>query len=105
MADAVCKAGYEPFNARFTTDHRSYFIDFSITKLFGMPLQPLSALEPARVLKSNNLHQVTAYIRRKYHIVQQHSNVFRRVERLLVLGNRHLFAERLDKDVVEASGS
>lgn len=101
MADAVCKAGYEPFNARYTTDHRSYFIDLSISKLFGMPFQPLSALEP-RILKSNNLNQVTAYIRRKYQILQQH-NVFRRVERLLFLGNCHLFAERLDKDVVKAS--
>jgi hypothetical protein len=101
VAAAVRKAGYEPFNARYTTDHRPYFVDFSVTELFGHPTQPLSKLEP-RVLKSNNLHQVTAYVRKKYDLLERH-NVFRRIDRLLLLGDRHSFAERLDKDVVEAS--
>ncbi|KAI2489890.1 hypothetical protein MHU86_24705 [Fragilaria crotonensis] len=101
VATAVQKAGYEPFNARYTTDHRPYFVDFSVTALFGHPTQPLSKMEP-RLLKSNNLHQVTAYVRRKYDLLEQH-NVFRRIDWLLLPGNRHSFAERLDKDVVEAS--
>jgi hypothetical protein len=45
---------------------------------------------------------VTAYIRRKYKILDDH-NVFRRIDRLTWLGDRHAYAERLDKAVVAAS--
>ena len=101
MASAVRKAGYEPFNARYTTDHRAYFVDLSVTELFGTLIQPMAKMEP-RILKSNNLRQVTEYIRKKYEILESH-NVFRRIDRLLLLGNRHSYAERLDTDVVAAS--
>ncbi len=91
-AAAVWKAGYyEPLNARYTTDHRPYFVDFSITDLFGLHIQPLSKMEP-RILKSNNIHQVTAYVRKKYKLLESH-NVFRRIDRLLLPGNCHSFAE------------
>ncbi|KAI2497605.1 hypothetical protein MHU86_16911 [Fragilaria crotonensis] len=63
--------------------------------------EALSKLEP-RILRSNHRQQVTAYIRRKYKILEDH-NVFRRIDQLTWLGDRHAFAERLDKDVVEAS--
>lgn len=56
-AAAVWKAGYyEPLHARYTTDHLPYFVDFSITELFGLHIQPLSKMEPC-TLKSNNIHQ------------------------------------------------
>lgn len=64
VANAVERAGYEPFNSRFPTDHRSYFIDFSISALFDIQLQPL-AKYAARILQSTNVNQVTAYIELK----------------------------------------
>jgi hypothetical protein len=61
VANAVTKAGYEPFNSRLPTDHRAYFIDLSMSILFDIQLQPLAKHEP-RVLQSANVNQVTAYI-------------------------------------------
>jgi hypothetical protein len=68
----------------------------------GFSVGPLPRSHPTATLKCNNLHQVTAYVRKKYDLLERH-NVFRRIDRLLLLGDRHSFAERLDKDVVEAS--
>ena len=59
---SVVKARYEAFNAKYSTDHRAYYVDFKTDQLFGIQIQPLAKFEP-RVLKSNNLKQVTAYIR------------------------------------------
>jgi hypothetical protein len=101
VANAVTKAGYEPFNSRFPTDHRVYFIDLSVSTLFDIQLQPLAKHEP-RVLQSANVNQVTAYIEKKYEYLREH-NVFERTKRLEQPGNRHRFAERLDKDVLQAS--
>lgn len=61
VIEAVRYAGYEPFNSQFPTDHRPYFIDLSITNLFGFNLQPLAKYEP-RVLRATNIQQVTEYI-------------------------------------------
>jgi hypothetical protein len=85
IVESVRKSGYEAFNARYTTDHRPYFVDFSVTSLFGTMIQPLSKLEP-RILRSNHRQQVTAYIRRKYKILEDH-NVFRRIDQLTWLGD------------------
>jgi exonuclease III len=101
VAEAVQYAGYEPFNSHFPTDHRPYYIDLSIPILFGLQLQPLAKYEP-RVLQATNIHQVTAYIEKKYKYLCEH-NVFERIQRLTRPGNRHHYAERLDKDVLEAS--
>ena len=54
-----------------------------------------------RILKSNNVEQVTAYIKFKYDFLQSR-NAFRRSEQLTLPGNRHSFAERLDADVLKA---
>jgi exonuclease III len=80
VAAAVINAGYEPFNSHFHTDHRPYFLDLSIATLFGLQLQPMSKHVP-RVLESTNIHQVTAYLEKKYEYLNQH-NVFERVRRL-----------------------
>jgi hypothetical protein len=101
VAEAVQHAGYEPFNSHFPTDHRPYYIDISIPSLFGFQIQPLAKYEP-RVLQATNIHQVTAYIEKKYEYLCEH-NVFERIRRLTIPGNRHNFAERLDKDVLEVS--
>ena len=46
VANAVTNAGYEPFNIRYPTDHRTYFIDLATSELFGIQLQPLAKHEP-----------------------------------------------------------
>ena len=101
VAASVRYAGYEPFNSHFPTDHRPYFIDLATPILFGLQIQPLAKYEP-RVLQASNIHQVTEYIEKKHEYLCQH-NVFERVQRLLIPGNRHDYAERIDKDVLSAS--
>jgi exonuclease III len=101
VARALVKAGYEPFNSRFHTDHRASFMDFDTALLFGTATQQLGAHAP-RILKSNNVSQVTQYIKAKYELLLAH-NVFARAERMTSPGNRHAYAERLDKDIVSAS--
>jgi hypothetical protein len=101
IIQSVVNAGYEAFNAKFLTDHRTYYVDFAIDQLFGVQIQPLAKFEP-RVLKSNNLQQVTAYIKAKHKFLEDH-NVFERIQQLDRPGNRHVFAERIDKDVTAAS--
>ena len=90
-----------PFNIRFHSDHRAYYLDFDTAKLFGTETQALGTNEP-RVLISHNVKQNTAYIKLKYDFLVKH-NAFHRGDRLAHSGNRHQFAERLDKDVVAAS--
>lgn len=101
VAASVQYAGYEPFNSHFPTDHRPYFIDLSFSAVFGTHIQPLAKYEP-RVLQATNIHQVTEYIEKKYEYLCQH-NVFEGAQRLLLPGNRHQYAERIDKDILDAS--
>lgn len=35
VCDALRACGYESFNHRFSFDHRAYFFDFDIRRLFG----------------------------------------------------------------------
>ena len=53
-------------------------------------------------MTSTNITQVTQYIRKKYELLEQH-NVFLRFQQLMNEGNRHVLAERLDRDVTLAS--
>jgi hypothetical protein len=101
IIQSLVNAGYEGFGAKYPTDHRAYYLDLSTDRLLGIQIQPLAKLEP-RVLKSNNLYQVTAYIKAKHKHLEDH-NVFERIRQLEHPGNRHQFAERIDKDVVAAS--
>jgi exonuclease III len=101
VASALKRAGYEAFNERFHTDHRAYFLDFDTRDLLGTTTQPLQS-PAARILKTNNVAQVTQYIQTKYDILMEH-NVFERMERLSHPGNRHAYAERIDKDILAAS--
>ena len=70
--------------------------------LFGSGTQQL-ATRAQRGLLSNNVHQVTEYIREKHRILFDHHNASRRVLQLSFPGNRHEYAERLDSDVLSAS--
>jgi hypothetical protein len=101
VVNSVFKGGYEAFNARYPTDHRSYYVDLSTNDLFGINIQPLGKYE-LRILRSNNPNQVTAYIEAKHKYLSNH-NVFQRVKQLKHAGNQHQYAERIDKDVVAAS--
>lgn len=101
-SDALISAGYEEFNAHFISDHRGYFFDFDTDMLFGSGTQQLATREK-RGLLSNNVHQVTEYIREKHRILFDHHNASRRVLQLSFPGNRHEYAERLDSDVLSAS--
>ena len=101
VRSALVASGYDAFNARYPSDHRGYFFDFSTSLLFGNPTQDL-ATPQSRMLKASNVHQVTAYINAKYDMLASH-NAFDRATRLTFEGNRHKFAERLDRDVLAAS--
>ena len=101
VARSLLKAGYEPFNARFHTNHRASFLDFDTALLFGTSTQQLGSHVP-RILKSNNTSQVTQYIKAKYDMLLAH-NAFDRAAHLVAPGNRHAYAKRLDKDIVAAS--
>jgi hypothetical protein len=98
---ALRRCGYEQFSARFTTDHRAYFFDFDTTELFGT-LTPTLASPANRILKSNNLRQVTSYIKEKYEYLRR-CNAFERAKLLGQPGERHRYAERLDQDMLQAS--
>ncbi|KAI2510607.1 hypothetical protein MHU86_3718 [Fragilaria crotonensis] len=100
LGAALIAMGYEAFNARLSSDHRGFFIDFDTDKLFGSPT-PNLASPNRRMLKANNIHQVTAYIDTMYEFLLAH-NAFQRGRRLTYPGNRHQFAERLDRDVLAA---
>ena len=101
LLDAVTKAGYEPFGHRFQTDHRSYYVDFDEHALFGGQTQQLASYS-RRGLRANNLKQVTEYLKEKHRLLEA-KNVYERITQLEHPGNRHAFAERLDRDIVAAS--
>ena len=101
VADALVTAGYESFNERFPTDHRAYYFDLDTEKLFGAHTQAL-AIPSLRLMHSTNVKQVTQYIQEKYKQLEQ-SNAFGRGFQLTMPGNRHSFAERLDRDILQAS--
>ena len=101
LASAMTACEYEPFNSKFPTDHRAYFFDFSTDQLFGSETQTLAS-PASRMLKSNNVEQVTQYIKTTYEFMESR-NVFNRAERLILPGDRDAYLERLDKDVVKAS--
>ena len=101
VAESLQSAGYEPFNSKFPSDHRAFFLDFNTTALFGTETQQLGKYAD-RILRSSNVAQTTQYIKAKYDILVQ-NNAFERGDRLSNPGDRHQFAERLDKDVLAAS--
>ena len=101
IANSIENCGYEPFNFRYHTDHRAYFIDLNTKILFGTSIQPLAKFSD-RILHSNNIRQVTKYIQIKHKMLTA-CNAFERGNQLEEPGNRHAFAERLDSDVLRSS--
>jgi hypothetical protein len=101
IIESVQRCGYEPFGQRLQTDHRAYFVDFDDQILFGGHMQLLSSYA-RRGLKSNNLKQVTHYLREKHRLFEA-KNIYERSKRLNHPGDRHQYAERLDRDILAAS--
>ncbi|KAI2490363.1 hypothetical protein MHU86_24203 [Fragilaria crotonensis] len=101
ICNALVRAGYDAFNNGIATDHRGYFMDFRTDILFGSETQTL-VTRTRRELSSSNRKQVTAYIRRKHDLLTK-CNAFERLLRLQNPGDRHMFAERLDQDLLDAS--
>jgi hypothetical protein len=101
VAASIKECGYEQFNYRFHTDHRAFYMDFNTQNLFGSPTQQLCKMTE-RGLRSSNVSQVTKYIAEKHRMLTE-INAFKRADRLHIPGNRHLFAEKLDSDVVHCS--
>jgi hypothetical protein len=89
---AMVTCGYEGFGHRFPSDHRGYFFDFDIHRLFGTHIQPLSKAAP-RLLHSTNVKQVTVYLR-KMHAVLSSCNAYARGDRLEAQGKRDRFFRR-----------
>ena len=98
FTNALIRCGYDAFHDRFTTDHRPYYFDFDTEQLFGNATQELST-PSQRILRSNNIEQVTQYLKFKYEYLMSR-NAFERIKQLSMPGNRHEFAERLDKDML-----
>ena len=98
---AMEHSGYEAFNARMSSDHRGYFLDFNTELLFGSATQTL-ANRATRGLSATNAVQVTAYIRHKHEILVN-CNAFERAQKLHQSCDRHAYAERLDSDILNAS--
>jgi exonuclease III len=101
VAASIIAGGYEPFNYRFHTDHRAFYLDFNTHLLFGSPTQQLSR-SVARGLQAKNVIQITKYISEKHRMLSE-CNAFERAKRLEFPGNRHRFAEKLDADIVQRS--
>ncbi|KAI2508228.1 hypothetical protein MHU86_6157 [Fragilaria crotonensis] len=76
-------------------------MDFKTDVLFGSDTQTL-VNRTTRELSSRHHKQVTAYIRRKHELLTK-CNAFERSDRLQTPGDRHAFAERLDRDILDAS--
>jgi hypothetical protein len=69
---AVNECGYEPFNENFLSDHRGYFVDFDLHKLFGNELQRLASL-PFRDVRGEDTTSVTQYVEAKDTYLTDHN--------------------------------
>ena len=102
ICNAIVSAGYAAFDEHFTSDHRGMYLDLDDTIVFGGETQTLDS-GSKRGLLSNNVAQVTEYIREKHRILFGHHNMAERMKRLQLPGNRHSLVEAIDKDVLAAS--
>lgn len=98
---AVRYCGYEEFQHRVHVDHRTYYVDFDTTALFGTPLEEVAKFA-ARGLHSNNLKQNTRCIETTYSLLQA-QNAFSLSLSLDRPEDCHQFAERLDRTILQAS--
>jgi hypothetical protein len=65
VAEACENGGYDPFNLRFYSDHRGFFLDFNTERLLGTIHHPM-APKALRAVKAKDPKGNTNYIRTKY---------------------------------------
>ena len=71
LIDSIEKIGYLPFEAGFTTDHRSIFVDFKTTKFFG--LQPQLQQHMQRGIQSNHKKNRITYLSTAHQYATKHN--------------------------------
>ena len=99
---SVTACGYDPFNERFFSDHRGYFVDLNIDQLFGNELQHLAAL-PFRDVRGRDTKSVTSYVEAKDKYLQDH-DFYSRIQRLKGLQQADPeLAEAIDRDWLRGS--
>ena len=70
IIDHVFCCGYEPFKARFPTNHRAYFVDFSIAGLFDRRL-PILFSPSQRHISGNHPKNIRKYIIFLFNYIQE----------------------------------
>ena len=102
VAEACENGGYDPFNLRFYSDHRGFFLDFNTERLLGTIHHPM-APKALRAVKAKDPKGNTNYIRTKYaHL--EHQKFFRDLDILSEIQEpNHDLAERLDKEMIRAA--
>ncbi len=80
VAGACEKGGYDPFNLRFYSDHRGFFLDFDTKALLGTIHHPMAA-KALRPVKSKDPKLNTNYIRGKYKYLDDR-HFFRDIDKL-----------------------
>jgi hypothetical protein len=104
VSHAVDECGYEPFkkNEKILSDHRGYFNDFDLQKLFGNELQRLASL-PFCDVRGKDTISVTQYVEAKDTYITDH-NFYTRIDTLKQLSEPNAaLMEQLDRDWERAS--
>jgi exonuclease III len=97
-AKTITYGGYEPFNHRFVSDHRAFFLDFDEAALFGSESPSLPPLHK-RDLHAKSPKEVTKYLEAKYDLLAQR-NLFNQVTELCKAPHpNHELAEQIDQDL------
>jgi hypothetical protein len=92
---SITACGYDPFNERFFSDHRGYFVDMNIDQLFGNELHHLEAL-PFHDVRGQDTKSVTGFVEAKDKYLEEHE-FYPRIQRLRDLQQADpAFAESLD---------
>lgn len=100
---AVTACGYEPFNERFFSNHRGYFIDLNINQLFGNKLQHLAALPFCDVRGRDNKSVTEEYVEANDEYLTDHA-FYTKIEPLKKLQQADAkFAEAIDRDWMRGS--
>jgi hypothetical protein len=101
-AQTIISGSYEPFNHRFASDHRAFYLDFDKTALFGSESPSLPPLHK-RDLHAKNPKEVTKYLEAKYALMEQR-NIFARVRQLCNDPHpNHDLAKSIDRDILRLS--
>jgi hypothetical protein len=98
LVDHILRSGYEPFHARIASDHRGYFVDFTLAGLLHRQLPSIFSAT-SRAIRGTHPSNITKYI--KYlHEYFEDRDMFR-----LVKMEKHWYEkkklEKLDKAITQ----